>query len=57
MAEAGLVDVVAGEWLQEFLGEVCLFPAGGHDDQVDAVSGAYALCCERPQLVLAERVM
>jgi predicted phage terminase large subunit-like protein len=29
-------------WNEEFLEEVCLFPAAPHDDQVDALSGAFA---------------
>jgi len=39
-AEAGKVALVTGAWIAEFLGEVCDFPEGQHDDQVDAVSGA-----------------
>jgi predicted phage terminase large subunit-like protein len=29
-------------WNDDFLEELCLFPAGPHDDQVDALSGAFA---------------
>lgn len=39
-AEAGLVRLVEGPWCKPFLDEVCDFPQGRHDDQVDAVSGA-----------------
>jgi predicted phage terminase large subunit-like protein len=39
-AEAGLVSVVRAPWNAAFLAEVSDFPQGGHDDQVDAVSGA-----------------
>jgi len=39
-AEAGKVALVAGSWAGAFLTEVCDFPFGEHDDQVDAVSGA-----------------
>jgi predicted phage terminase large subunit-like protein len=39
-AEQGKVHVVRGEWNQDFLNEICAFPTGEHDDQVDAVSGA-----------------
>lgn len=39
-AEAGIVDIVAGDWNVDFLDEVTLFPNGAHDDQVDAVSSA-----------------
>lgn len=46
-AEAGNVEIlVTGDpaidsWVQPFLDEMCLFPAGGHDDQVDAASDAF----------------
>ena len=40
-AEAGNVRLVSGEWNEAFLDEVCAFPMGGHDDQVDALSLAY----------------
>jgi len=39
-AEAGTVRIVRGEWVKAFLDEVVAFPSGGHDDYVDAVSGA-----------------
>ena len=39
----GLVDVVEGHWAWEFIDELCSFPAGEHDDQVDAASGAYGM--------------
>jgi len=39
-AEAGTVRIVRGEWVKGFLDEVVAFPSGGHDDYVDAVSGA-----------------
>ncbi len=39
-AEAGKVALVEGNWNAAFLDEVCSFPVGQHDDQVDAVSGA-----------------
>ncbi len=37
-AEEGKVYLVRGAWIDEFLDEVCVFPGGAHDDQVDAVS-------------------
>lgn len=40
-AEAGNVKLVRGAWINDFLDEAEAFPAGGHDDQVDAVSGAF----------------
>jgi hypothetical protein len=30
-------------WLEEFLGELCAFPNGAHDDQVDA----FVYCLQR----------
>lgn len=39
-AEAGNVSLVRGAWNESFLDELCAFPEGGHDDQVDAASGA-----------------
>lgn len=46
-AEAGNVfilatgDPVRDAWIEPFLDEVCVFPAGAHDDQVDAVADAF----------------
>ena len=40
-AEAGNVKLVAAPWNEAFLSEVEVFPAGAHDDQVDAASGAF----------------
>ena len=41
-AEAGNVKLVRGAWNEAFLDEVSMFPNGAHDDQVDALSGAFA---------------
>lgn len=43
-AEAGLVKLVRGSWVTAFLDELETFPPGSdeiHDDQVDALSGAF----------------
>lgn len=40
-AQAGNVKLVRGPWIGEFLDEVAMFPQVQHDDQVDAVSGAF----------------
>ena len=40
-AEVGNVRLYRGPWLSPFLDEVEAFPLGGHDDQVDALSGAF----------------
>lgn len=41
-AEAGNVKLVRGPWNEAFLDEVSMFPNAAHDDQVDALSGAFA---------------
>lgn len=40
-AEAGNIKLLRGAWIGEFLDEVEAFPNGSHDDQVDAMSGAF----------------
>jgi predicted phage terminase large subunit-like protein len=40
LAEEGRVFLVRGSWNTEFIDEACSFPAGTHDDQIDAVSVA-----------------
>lgn len=40
-AEAGNVDVLEGDWNDTFLDELCVFPNGEHDDQVDGASRAF----------------
>lgn len=42
-AEAGRVKLVRGAWNDVFLRELENFPDGPHDDQVDALSGAYGM--------------
>lgn len=39
--EAGNVFLVRGEWNEEYITELCNFPTGKHDDQVDASSCCY----------------
>lgn len=39
--DGGNVRIVQGAWNADFLDELCAFPAARHDDQVDALSGAY----------------
>lgn len=46
-AEAGNVKVVAGDWNEAFFNELELFPNGAHDDQVDALSGAFFLLTDK----------
>ena len=40
-AEAGNVKLIKGIWNKDFLDEIIAFPNGLHDDQIDAVSGAF----------------
>jgi predicted phage terminase large subunit-like protein len=46
-AEAGNVRMVQGPWNHAFLEELTGFPAGAHDDQVDAASGAFNKLAEK----------
>lgn len=39
--QAGNISLVEGTWNQAFLAELDAFPEGDHDDQADAVSGAF----------------
>lgn len=39
--EAGNVYLVRGSWNNAYIDELCMFPAGKNDDQVDASSGAF----------------
>jgi predicted phage terminase large subunit-like protein len=41
-AEVGNVKLVAAGWNREFLEEISAAPRGAHDDQIDAVSGAFS---------------
>lgn len=50
--EMGRVFIVRGKWNAAFLDELEQFPNGNHDDQVDAVSGAFSFVTEA-QLKLA----
>jgi len=47
-AQAGNVKLVAGAWNRAYLDELCGFPAGTHDDQVDASSGAFHMLAVSP---------
>jgi len=42
-AEQGKVSLLRAAWNAAWLDEVCAFPEAAHDDQVDAVSGAFEL--------------
>ncbi len=47
-AEAGNIKLVRGSWIGAFLDEIEGFPGGAHDDQVDALSGAFAQLTAQP---------
>jgi predicted phage terminase large subunit-like protein len=41
MVDLGMVKMVRGPWNADFMAEAQLFPAGTHDDQVDAAADAF----------------
>ena len=43
LAEARALFLVRGPWIDEFIDEICRFPSGRFDDQVDAVSIAVSM--------------
>lgn len=45
-AEAGNIKLVEGKWNEDFLKELENFPSTAHDDQVDALSGAFLMLTE-----------
>lgn len=47
LAEEGRVRLVEGTWIDQFVDEICSFPDGEHDDQVDAVSLAVRMLRRR----------
>ena len=46
-AEMGNLRLCSGPWVSEFLDEASAFPMGPHDDQIDAVSGAFGQLTSR----------
>lgn len=46
-AEEGKVFLVKGPWIDAFLDELCRFPTGKHDDQIDAVGIAVRMLSDR----------
>jgi predicted phage terminase large subunit-like protein len=50
---AGQVALVRGAWNRAFLDELCGFPGGNKDDQVDALARAFAMLGEQPARRLA----
>ena len=47
--EQEYVALVDGPWNQAFVEELCAFPNGAHDDQVDAAAAAFRALCRRSQ--------
>jgi predicted phage terminase large subunit-like protein len=47
--EHGFVKLLEGHWNQAFIEELCAFPAGAHDDQVDAATAAFRALLRRPR--------
>jgi predicted phage terminase large subunit-like protein len=45
-AEAGHLLLVRGLWNNDFVDELASFPYGRHDDQVDALAGAFAVLAQ-----------
>ena len=48
LAEEGKVILVRGPWIGDFVDEICTFPNGRHDDQLDAVSLAVQMIGKNP---------
>jgi predicted phage terminase large subunit-like protein len=55
-AEAGNVKLVRGSWNKEWLDEVCGFPLGANDDQVDSADGAFDKLANRRQAAATLRI-
>lgn len=51
--EAGNVFIVRGEWNDDYIDELCLFPGGSFKDQVDASSGAFGRLANSSRYTLA----
>jgi predicted phage terminase large subunit-like protein len=52
-AEAREIWVCRGQWMGEFLDELAAFPQGPNDDQVDALSAAYAHLAGKDKIPVA----
>jgi predicted phage terminase large subunit-like protein len=48
--EHGMVKLVEGQWNQTFVEELCAFPSGANDDQVDAASAAFRALIRRTSI-------
>ena len=45
--EHGFVKLVEGDWNKAFIDELCAFPNGAYDDQVDAAAAAFRALTRR----------
>lgn len=54
-AAVGNVRLVRGPWNQDYLDELCAFPNGRHDDQVDGSSVAFSAIALEPQNIVITR--
>jgi predicted phage terminase large subunit-like protein len=39
--ESGSIELERGDWNRDYIDELCSFPTGKHDDQVDAAADAF----------------
>ena len=54
-AAVGNVRLVRGPWNQAYLDELCAFPNGRHDDQVDGSAVAFNEIAFQPQNIVIKR--
>ena len=40
--ESGSIELERGDWNRDYIDELCSFPTGKHDDQVDAAADAFS---------------
>lgn len=50
-ASRGNIRLIRAPWNTDFLEELTIFPHGQHDDQADALSGAFRMLQKRPNLL------
>jgi predicted phage terminase large subunit-like protein len=55
--EVGNVSLLAGPWNRTLIDELRDFPAGRHDDQVDALSRAFAMLIGRGPMVIGQEAL
>ena len=53
IAGVGRLRICKALWTRDFLDELIMFPNGSHDDQVDALSGAYKALTQEKQVFVA----